>query len=323
MEDLKTDSYATGTPKKDNRNIIYTVLAVALLGTWGYMIFDKSKTREQVAGLTTQNTQVTSERDQVKELYNASLARLDSLMGENQSMSDSLDTRNGEISKLRSDIRKLLNKKNATDADLAQARAKINELNSKINSLAGEVKRLEGENKQLAESNQQITQEKQKVESDLATTQSEKQAIQKNLDETVDVASTLKASNINIFALNEKSSGKEKETTSAKKADKLRITFDLDENRIAKSGEKEIYIAVTGPDGKAISNNTTFATREEGEKPYTSKVAVQYENGKKTPVSFDWRSDKGFATGDYKIEIYHNGFKIGEGVRSLKKGGLF
>ncbi len=25
----------------------------------------------------------------------------------------------------------------------------------------------------------------------------------------------------------------------------------------------------------------------------------------------------------YKIEIYHNGFKIGEGVRSLKKGGLF
>ncbi len=323
MEDLKTDSYATGTPKKDNRNIIYTVLAVALLGTWGYMIFDKSKTREQVAGLTTQNTQVTSERDQVKELYNASLARLDSLMGENQSMSDSLDTRNGEISKLRSDIRKLLNKKNATDADLAQARAKINELNSKINSLAGEVKRLEGENKQLAESNQQITQEKQKVESDLATTQSEKQAIQKNLDETVDVASTLKASNINIFALNEKSSGKEKETTSAKKADKLRITFDLDENRIAKSGEKEILIAVTGPDGKAISNNTTFATREEGEKAYTSKVAVQYENGKKTPVSFDWRGDKGFATGNYKIEIYHNGFKIGEGVRSLKKGGLF
>ena len=26
---------------------------------------------------------------------------------------------------------------------------------------------------------------------------------------------------------------------------------------------------------------------------------------------------------NYKIEIYHNGFKIGEGVRSLKKGGLF
>jgi len=30
-----------------------------------------------------------------------------------------------------------------------------------------------------------------------------------------------------------------------------------------------------------------------------------------------------FETGDYKIEVYNNGFKIGEGVRSFKKGGLF
>jgi hypothetical protein len=40
-------------------------------------------------------------------------------------------------------------------------------------------------------------------------------------------------------------------------------------------------------------------------------------------VSFDWKADKNFQSGDYKIEIYHNGFKIGEGVRSLKKGGIF
>jgi len=30
-----------------------------------------------------------------------------------------------------------------------------------------------------------------------------------------------------------------------------------------------------------------------------------------------------FQTGDYRIEVYHNGFKIGENVRTLKKGGLF
>jgi ABC-type transporter MlaC component len=52
-------------------------------------------------------------------------------------------------------------------------------------------------------------------------------------------------------------------------------------------------------------------------------VNVPYETGKRTPVSFDWKADKNFQSGDYKIEIYHNGFKIGEGVRSLKKGGIF
>lgn len=311
------------TRKKDNRNLVYTGLAAALMLTWGYIIYDKNKTSEQVTKLTSQNAIVTSERDQVRELYNGALARLDSLMGENQLIADSLDTRNAEISRLRAEIRKLVNDKNATAADLARARQLIAELNSRIENMAMLVKRLEGENQQLTATNRQLSAEKQQVEANLAAAQTEKQAIQRSLDETVDLASTLSASNINIFALNEKGNGKEKETSSARRADKLRITFDLDENRIAKPGEKDIYIAVTAPDGTTMSNNNTFNTRDNEEKLYTAKVTVQYDNSRKTPVSFDWRSEKGFQTGNYKIEIYHNGFKIGEGVRSLKKGGLF
>lgn len=323
MEDLKMDPYSTPTPKKDNRMLIYSVLAAALLLTWGYIIYDKSKVKEQVTALTTQNTTVTSERDQVRELYTSSLTRLDSLMGENQGIADSLDASNNEIARLRSEIRKVVNNKNATAADLARARTMINELNGKIENLAGEVKRLEGENQTLVATNQQITTEKQQVETELEATKSEKQNIQKSLEETTDIASTLKASNISIAALNDKGTGKEKETSTAKRADKLRIAFQLDENRLAKTGDKDIYITVTAPDGTAISNGTVFSTREEGEKPYTSKVTVQYETGKRAPVSFDWKSEKGFQTGNYKIEIYHNGFKIGEGVRTLKKGGIF
>lgn len=324
MEEMNTGQYsAAKTPAANKTTLIYSALAIALLATWGYIIYDKNKVKEQVTALTTQNTMVTSERDQVRELYNSSLARLDSLMGENQTMADNLANRDNEIVKLRAEIRKVVNNKNATAADLARARQMIKELNGKIEGLAAEVDRLQGENQQLVATNERITQEKQKVETDLATTQNEKQSIQKTLDETMDVASTLKASNINIFAVNERGSGKEKETSSAKRADKLRITFDLDANKLAKTGEKEIFISVTAPDGKPVATNASFATREEGEKPYTSKVSVPYETGKRTPVSFDWKADKNFQSGDYKIEIYHNGFKIGEGVRSLKKGGIF
>lgn len=323
MEDMKLNEYNSATPKKDNRTLIYSGLAAALLLSWGYIIYEKNKSQEQVGTLTSQNTLVTSERDQVRNLYTESLGRLDSLMGENQTMADNLDTRNQEIARLRNEIRKVVNNKNATAADLARARQMINELNGKIETLAADVRRLEGENQTLVANNQQLTTEKQQVEADLEATKNEKQSIQKTLEETADVASTLKASNISIAALNEKGSGKEKETATAKRADKLRIAFQLDENRLAKSGEKEIYITVTAPDGSPIASNTVFTTREEGDKPYTSKVQVQYESGKKTPVSFDWKSEKGFQTGNYKIEIYHNGFKIGEGVRTLKKGGLF
>jgi len=51
-------------------------------------------------------------------------------------------------------------------------------------------------------------------------------------------------------------------------------------------------------------------------------VPVEYEQGTRKAVQFPIRAAD-FQSGDYKIEIYHNGFKIGEGVRTLKKGGLF
>jgi hypothetical protein len=69
-------------------------------------------------------------------------------------------------------------------------------------------------------------------------------------------------------------------------------------------------------------NSGTFTTRNEGDKSFTSKVTVDYEQGTRKAMSVPIRQND-FQTGDYKIEVYHNGFKVGEGVKTLKKGGLF
>jgi hypothetical protein len=179
---------------------------------------------------------------------------------------------------------------------------------------------LTGENQTLTAEKTQLTTEKETLQTDLNTTKDEK----KVLEQTVDVASTFSASNIAIIPINEKNGGKEKETTTAKKVDKLVVSFDV-ENRIAKSGPADMYVMVTAPDGKVISTENvggTFTTREEGDKTFTSKITVNYEQGKRQNVQLPLIQDK-FQTGDYKIQVYHNGFKIGEGVRTLKKGGLF
>ena len=143
--------------------------------------------------------------------------------------------------------------------------------------------------------------------------------------QTVDVGSTFSASNIQITPVNEKKGGKEKTTSTAKRVDKLVVSFDV-ENRIAKSGPAEMYIMVTAPDGKVISDpalgSATLTTRTDGDKMFTAKVPVEYEQGTRKALSFPIRQED-FQRGDYKIEVYHNGFKIGEGVRTLKKGGLF
>jgi len=311
------------TPK-DNRKTIYAILIIALIGTWGYLIYDKTKDKETNDRKDAQITVVTSAKDSIQAAFNDASARLDSLSGSNVKLQGTLAEKNDEIIKMKANIRSILNKKNATANELAEAKKMVTDLNDKISGYEAEIEKLKGENQQLTAQNTQLTTDKQQL-----TT--EKQQIQDNLNTTTaeknnitDVASTLHASNISIEALKLKGNGQEKETTTAKRADAMKISFELDENRIAPTGSKDLFVCVTGPDGKAISNGTTFSTRDDGDKSYTSKVQVNYEQGKRTPVSFNWHQDgMKYQPGNYKIEIYHNGFKIGEGVKTLKKGGLF
>jgi len=312
-------------PQKDNRKIIYGILIAALLGTWGYVYYDKSKNTETITHLQTQYSNVDSARNVVLTEYNEALARMDSLTGNNNQLQGELAQRKTEIDKLKADIRSELGKKNA---DLAKAKSMIASLNGKINDLLTEIENLKAENQQLTVANQQVTTErdtlasqKKVVETTLATTQAEKEHVE-------DVGSTLHASNINITPIDIKSGGKEKTTTTAKRVDVFRVSFDLDENRIAPSGNKELYVCVYGPDGKPITMPTagsgTFTTRDEGDKVFTNKMDINYEQGKRLPVSFDWKPEAGkYQTGNYKVEIYQNGYKIGEGTKTLKKGGLF
>lgn len=313
----------SNSKKKDNRNIVYGVLIAALIGTWSYIIYDKNKSSNKVEQLQMQYSNADSAKNEVEQLYNASLVRLDSLTGTNKNLTDSMSGRNKEIAKLKSEIKSILNKKNATASELSRAKQLIAELNGKIEDLAAEVEKLQGENKDLTAKNEQITTEKQAVEKTLSETQTAK----KQLEETVDVGSTLHASNITITPINEKGGGREKATSTAKRVDKLRISFNVDENRIATNGEKVLYVCLYSPDGKPVSipayGSGTFSTRDAGEKTFTNKLSINYEQGKRSSVSFDWKQDQKFQEGDYKVEVYHNGFKIGENTVRLKKGGLF
>jgi TolA-binding protein len=325
---MSSTNYPSATPqspapKKDNRGLIYGILIVALLGTWGYIIYDKSKTKEVMQQKDVRYTMLDSSKNQVQKEYEDALLRLDAMMGANTKLDSLVKTRDKEVEQVKARIRTLVNKQNATAADLAEARSLINQLNSKIDGYVAEIERLQGENQSLTAERNTLTTQKTELEQNLSNTQTAKKAA----EEKVDVGSTLHASNFRIAAINEKSGGKEKATTTAKKADKFRISFDLDENLIAPSGQKDLYILVTDPAGKLVSeqglNSGTFTTRKDGEKQFTNKVSVDYEQGARKNVSFDLKQTDKYQPGAYKVEVYHNGFKIGENTVQLKKGGLF
>jgi cell division protein FtsB len=296
------------------------VLAVALLGTWAYFLYSKNESDKTIQEKSVAVTQAMTARDSAQALYSLTLQRLDALTGENNNLKNQVTDNNSQISKLKAEISSILSKKNASEAEVRRAKALIAQLNQTIANLEAENARLTGENQVLAANNTQLTSEKQVLQTNLQTTTAEKD----ELAQTVDVASTFTASNIAITPVNEKRNGKEKTTTTAKRVDKLVVSFDV-ENRVARSGPADIYVIVTGPDGKVITDAagaSTLSTRSDGDRPYTYKTTVQYEQGTRKSIQVPMRQDH-FQTGDYKIEIYQNGFKIAEGVRSLKKGGLF
>jgi len=317
-----TPNYPQPSKGKNTKNVVIGFLAAGLLGTWGYFLYDKNQSnaehKKDQATIVTKDEKIT---DLQREFDNA-LVRLDSLTGANNKLSGDnagLQAKyDKDIAAKKAEIRRILNNNKATTAELAKARTMITELNTQISSLQADVARLTGENEALTTANTTLKQEKTDLETNLSTRTSEKEALEK----TVDVGSTFSASNIRVTPLNDKKSVKEKETPKAKRVDKLVVSFDV-ENRIAKSGPADMYLIVTAPDGKVISEGAnTLNTRADGDKPFTAKVPVEYEQGTRKNVQFPIQQND-FMTGDYKIEIYHNGFKIGEGVRSLKKGGLF
>ncbi len=325
---MSSTNYPSATPqfqepKRDNRGLIYGILIAALLGTWGYIIYDKSRTKEVIQQKDVQYAALDSSKTLVQKEYEEALLRLDGMTSSNSRLDSLVKTKDKDLEGLKSRIKGLVGKQNATAKDLNEARSLVKELNGKIDGYLSEIERLQGENQTLTAEKATLTTQKAELETSLSTTQTEKAAA----EEKVNIGQTLHASTFKISPINEKGNGKEKSTSSAKKADNLRISFDLDENMIAETGPKDLYVLVTDPAGNVISEeglqSGTFTTRKDGEKKFTNKVSVDYEQGARKNVSFDLKQTEKYVPGNYKVEVYNNGFKIGESTITLKKGGLF
>jgi hypothetical protein len=313
------------SPKEKNnlRALLTGGLLVALLGTWGYIIYDKNKTKETIEQKETLVTNTSTQRDQLqKELEDAAM-RYDELKTGNAKKDSSITVKDREIGEKRAKIQQLLSKVNATAADLAEARRLIVSLRGDLDGYKEQVALLNEQKTQLITEKAVVTQQRDRIRRDYDSST----LVIKQKESLIDVGTTLHASNFNIVGINEKRNGKEKVTSTAKRVDKLRISFDLDENMIAKSGTKEVYVCITAPDGNPVAvealGSGKFSDRSGAEKPFTQKVEVNYTQNKRQSVSIDWKQNSDFIKGSYKIEVYNNGFKVGESYKELKKGGLF
>ncbi|MFN5479158.1 MAG: hypothetical protein ACK48G_04220 [Chitinophagaceae bacterium] len=302
----------------NNKNSIIILLSILLIGSWGYFFYAKNQSNAVIEEKSMENAALDSSKNAIQREFDDALLRLQDMTASNASLDSIVKRRDNEMSILKGKFKSLVSKQNATAADLAEAKNLVSELNGKIAEYVMEIERLQTENKQLNVDKQNLTTENKSLSTNLASTE----AAKKEAENKVDVGSTLHASGFSIIPINEKNSGKERSTASAKKADKLRISFNLDENRIATSGPKQLFIIAKDPSGKTIKEaalaSGSINTRQDGQVEFTTKIDVEYKQGESKGVSFDLRQSDKYVKGNYAVVVYQNGFKIGEGIAVLK-----
>ena len=307
-----SDPLPSGRPRRNNTWIYGGIIAL-LLGTNIYLFVNKNKIAEQRQTALTQRDSAVTTRDALNGEYQAAIARLDQLNTTNAQLNNEIKDKDGELQKLRSQLQGIMSKEHKTESDYAKARALIASLNSKVTSYETRIAKLEGENKTLTAQNTTLTEENTKVTSENT-----------GLQQKVKLGAVLHASNIRMEAINLRRHGtKEKETSKARKTDILRITFDIDENRIAENGTKELYLRITGPDGRLLSNaaygSGVTAAQDGQQLAYTLAKQINLtQNVPVKDVNIDWNQDSDYQRGTYAIEIYNEGLRIGGGSVALK-----
>lgn len=306
MEDASSTPNPEPSRQKRSNTWIYAVIIALLLGTNVYLFLQKDKSQQKQLETKQLLQQADTSLAALQGEYNASLARLDDLTGKNAQLDKQLKERDSELAKTKARIQEILSKNKATEKEVAEARSLIQKLNSRITNYETQITQLKKENTALASQRDSVT------------------VTNTDLQQKVNLAKVLHASNIRLKGIKLTHGGrKEKETEKARRVDLLRITFDIDENRIAESGNKELAICITNPNGELLSNaalgSGSFKTAD-GQSRYYSvskSVLLQTEQPVKD-VNVDWQQSSEYAKGAYSVEIYHQGYLIGKGSVNLR-----
>lgn len=306
--------------KQDRKTLLWAALAVLLILNLVLVYFiyhekQENKVKDQIITAKTEEVLLT------KTKLDSISAELDQKIVEIQQLGGSVDSLialKRQLERDKADLKKAgsyssenYKKKIKTyedilsqkDLEISQLKEQLGIATSKNQELSDQVTGLESEKRQL---------------SDSVTSYS---AQNRELNEKVTLASALRAENLEVNAISAKGKEREGGKYKAKRIDKLRVSFNLGENAVAKQNEKDIYLRVLDPDGAVLSDMATGSgSFVYGGKEiiFSSRQNIHFSNSKQKVDIFYGRGGVTMKDGKYVIELYSEGFKIGQGDFTVK-----
>lgn len=291
--------------QKSNSNLkaVIAVLALLLVGSLVYIF----KMTSDAKAMQTELTETKSEKDSVMKDLEALKARYDAAIAENTSMSDELIAEREKVVNLMADL-----KKSKGDA------ASMAKYKKMYQELEGKMKTLMAENEALKKDNAKLTTQRDSTVNVLGEARKYNEVLvgqNEELSKTVEIAQKLTISNLKTAAYKLRSSGKQIETDKARKADILKISFTIAENKVAKQGDKTYYIQVIDSKNNVLGEKKT-ENFGENSLTYSFETTVKYEN-KSVNVSQDLPGQN-FEKGTYFVNVFDKGELVSKSSFSLR-----
>jgi cell division protein ZapB len=299
----------TTTPKKSDKAAITIVILLIIIAVQSVKIYldyqEKVEVKQQLAS-TEEDLAGTMQR------LNDVKAELDQKIIEIQKLGGDVE----DLKKAKAEVEKELKRSNARSSKaLAELKDRLEGYEELLKVKDEEIEKLKTVNKELFTENRTLKTKQNKLSDSINSLTKNKE----ELASKVALASQLKAENIVVKAVNEK--GKERDSPFKNRwFKKLKVEFNLAENKVAPIEGKKILIRVTDGNNQVIfdqsrgSGTFMLANKEEF---YTAAQEILFDNTRQR-LTFLYEKGSDYADGNYLVEVFTGGYKMGEARFEVK-----
>ncbi len=276
------------------------VLSIVIVGLGVVLYMQHTESQEVQQLLEDEKQDLTDNLMKLRDDYQ-------SLETDNDSINRHLLEEQIKVETLLKEIKKV---KRNSYAQINRYKKELGTLRAIMRSYIKQIDSLNTRNQMLMAENEEIkTQYNEEVK--LRTELSEKAT---ELESQVALGSRIVIEGLEAVALTKRSN----DTRRARRAVKIRTCVTLKKNAIAKAGVKVVYVRIIGPDGFVMANAPTDIIKVEDKNiVFSASREVNYENADVELCIF-WDSKTDMAKGTYKINVYTDGYELGETELYLK-----
>ena len=316
--------------KKSKLPLIFNILLVIIVSYLAYEVSVLSQKnhafKQEISEMIKENEEMNqiiinqdlvSEADgeNLKENLKLLLFSYDSLEQNNSVAIDSINTQREKINNLMQEVDKLDKKSKRDWRKIYKLKKEAETLR---NIMKGYIHTIDSLNTLNINLSNDLTEKTQKLSN---VSKQNKKIIKQNeaLQKQVAIGAVLQINNVLSSGIRIRSSGAQSETTRASKTNMIKTCFSIIENKLAQAGDKEIYIRILDSEGTLLNAPTplTILNQQKEELKMSSKRTINYQN-QDTDLCIFYEIENSIPAGNYSVEVYAEGFLIGETSIALR-----